>query len=638
MFPSNKPIMYPQIIERRKNTMLKPLVMKKTSSLLVFALLFSMFFPILAFAATGFKDVSFNGQTVSGTVYTDSSNGVSLAVYGPDGSLLTTKNVTDVTYYNVTNNVYEYYFSTKVTSSVYSFVTVKETISASVYQAVYDTTAPTWTNGGLLTASEISQNRVKLTWSGASDNLGGTVTYNVYRGSTLLVSGVTNTVYDATNLTPGTTYTFSVQAVDAAGNISTNGPQTTATTLYGGCGLCGGSSSGSPGAKNEIEAVAGSTVAKESLEKAFADSTNVTVKAKGDSAVLSAAGLVEAAKKSGTSLTIVTENGTYVLPLSVLKLDDLAKKLGIAVTDLTIRVEIKKVTGDTATAVAGAIKGIGAVSLTDAIDFNVVAESKDGKKVSIELGNTYVSRSVVVKKALDKKKATGVLYDTNTKKLKFVPATFVTDKDGNTTVTLKRNGNSIYTVVEMNKSFSDLSGHWAKDDVTLLANKLIVDGVSDTMFEADRDITRAEFTALVVRSLGVNTSSAAVKFSDVKADAWYASDVATAVEAGIINGYEDNTFRPDASITREELAAMVVRALKFAGVDINVDAAKQTKLLSAWKDADKIVWAKNEVAAALEAGIVNGMTDTNLEIGKQATRAESVTMLKRFLNKAGFID
>lgn len=167
---------------------------------------------------------------------------------------------------------------------------------------------------------------------------------------------------------------------------------------------------------------------------------------------------------------------------------------------------------------------------------------------------------------------------------------------------------------------------------------MIVDGVTDTTFEADRNITRAEFAALVVRSLGLNTVSGATYFSDVKSGDWYADVVGAAAQAKLVDGYEDGTFRPNAEITREELAAMVVRALKFAGVEINVDATKQAQLLSVWKDTNNIVWGKAEVTAALDAGLMNGMTDTTLGTDGQATRAQSAAMLKRFLTKAAFIN
>ncbi|MCZ8512539.1 S-layer homology domain-containing protein [Paenibacillus filicis] len=416
--------------------------------------------------------------------------------------------------------------------------------------------------------------------------------------------------------------------------VTANSDSSSTTSPGGSTGGPAGGSTGST-SSSAVQVTAGSDgkVDATALANAFASSTSVQVNISGDKAQLPASALLDAAGKSGAAVTIVSDKGTYTLPLSVLKLDALAKALGVDVKDLTIVVSITKASGDAVTGIANAAAALGGNTIADAIDFNVTAAGKDGKSISVGFGTTYVSRTLNATKAIDGKKATGALYNETTKKLSFVPSTF----DGKV-ATLKRNGNSIYTVVENNKSFDDLANHWAKADVELLANKLVVEGVSDKKFDADRNISRAEFAALVVRSLGLTSVSTDSKFKDVKAGAWYADSVSTAVYAGIINGYEDNTFRPDAQITREELAAMVVRALNYAGVKSDVNAIQAANVLAKFKDANKIVWAQNEIAAAVQAGIINGLTDDTIGSANQATRAQSATMLKRFLSAANFIN
>lgn len=83
---------------------------------------------------------------------------------------------------------------------------------------------------------------------------------------------------------------------------------------------------------------------------------------------------------------------------------------------------------------------------------------------------------------------------------------------------------------------------------------------------------------------------------------------------------------------------MMVRALAFAGIDTGVSQAKQNEALAGFKDANAIGWAKAEVAAALQAGLMNGMTSDTIDPGSAATRAQSAVLLKRFLSKAGFIN
>uniref|UniRef100_UPI0018F530A2 S-layer homology domain-containing protein n=1 Tax=Paenibacillus alkalitolerans TaxID=2799335 RepID=UPI0018F530A2 len=194
---------------------------------------------------------------------------------------------------------------------------------------------------------------------------------------------------------------------------------------------------------------------------------------------------------------------------------------------------------------------------------------------------------------------------------------------------------SIYTVVELDKSFSDVTGTWSEKYVESMANKLIVEGYETGLFQPNKAITRAEFAALVVRALGLSNKTATSNFSDVAAGAWYANAVAVAAEAGIIKGYaEDNTFRPNAEISRKELAAMVVRASEYAGTKLAAD----TSALAAFKDAGKLGWAEAEVSAAVKAGIVNGLNASVLAPNGTATRAEAATMLQRFLANAKFIN
>jgi len=361
-------------------------------------------------------------------------------------------------------------------------------------------------------------------------------------------------------------------------------------------------------------------------------SNNVTLKLSGEVASIPASALLDA---DGKTITIIANNGaTYVYPINVNLIKDWAKQVGVDAKDLTITVKLAKVSGDALTAVQNAIKTLGGKQLADPIDFSVTAEG-NGKSVSVDDMGAFVTRSLPLSAKADPVTATGVVYSNG--KLSFVPSVFSSDNDKNT-VTIKRHSNSIYTAIEYSKTFSDIATHWAKNDIELLANKLIVDGATDTQFQPERNITRAEFAALVVRALGLNTSATGSNFKDVQASAWYAGVVNAAAKAGLIDGYEDGTFRPNNQINREELAAMVVRALKYAGVKTDVAADKQAQLLGKFQDANSIVWAKAEIAAAIDAGIVDGMTDVTLAPRDEATRAQSATMLKRLLSKASFIN
>lgn len=531
-----------------RRTSLKSAVLSKTSKALSVMLILSLLLPVMALAATGFINPSYESRygTVSGSVYSNVYDGVTkqVYVYSPSGEFL---GAAEATYSNTDEDGVTYYdFSTTVDPS-YEYVRIHGLIDA---------------NGQAVT---------------------GSVYETVYRSSS--------------------------------------------SSRRGG----GGGGGYFPGINGEIDASTGKVYA-DTLKNAFSSNSDVIIRFKGDKLELALAGLVGAPKDG--KLTIIGENGTYILPVSVFNVDAIAEQLEAKVDDAWIAVTIKKLTGSDAEAVQAAVAAIGGTQVADAVDFKVEATGNN-KTVDINFGKTYVERELKLSQSVDPKKATGVLFNGST--LSFVPSTFETEDD-NTYAILKRNGNSIYTVIEHSKSFSDIVGHWAQADVELLANKLVVDGVTDSTFEADRNITRAEFAALVVRSLGLTPGSGSASFSDVASGAWYADVVATAANAGIIDGYEDNTFRPNQQITREELAAMVVRALAYVGEDTSVTTNEQAQLLGKFKDASDIVWAQAEIAAAIRAGLMDGMTDTTLESSSSATRAQSATMLKRFLSSADFIN
>lgn len=369
------------------------------------------------------------------------------------------------------------------------------------------------------------------------------------------------------------------------------------------------------------------------LSNLFVQDKNQTITSKSDVVTIPADALIK-----GESLTIKLEDGTSItLPIAALKLEEQAKSLGVELKDLVIRVELKKLTGDAAKAVTDAIYGIDAKPLATPVDFKIVAVG-NGKEQQINNLGTYFKRTLPVAGTVDSKSVTGVLYNPATKELSFVPATFAAE-NGNTIATLFRNSTSIYSVIQLDSvSFKDLANHWAQKDIETLAAKLVVEGTGANKFEPRRNITRAEFAALIVRSLGLDATGTTSKFSDVSSSKWYAGVVAAAAEAGIIKGDDKGKFNPNANITRKELSAMVVRAAAFAGKEVKLTDAEVSAALANFTDASNLGWAKAEVAAAVKSGVVLGQSATKVAGNANANRAEAATMVIRFLGNVGFIN
>ncbi|WP_058301434.1 S-layer homology domain-containing protein [Gorillibacterium timonense] len=341
----------------------------------------------------------------------------------------------------------------------------------------------------------------------------------------------------------------------------------------------------------------------------------------------------------GKVLTVENDYGTYTLPLTKLDAEALAKKVGVALNELYIRVTIAKVSDATRADVTKAAYAEDATLLGNVIDFKVQTEATGKTAADVDFGKTYVKRTIKLDSALGKINtlaSTGVLYDAAGKSIIFVPSSFAAVGD-KSEVAIWRVGNSIYAPVETKKTFTDISTHWAKVDIQSLANKLVVEGYNNR-FLPQSDITRAEFTAIVVRALGLTTTGAkSAGFKDVASTMWYADVINTAAQAGLVEGNGDGTFKPNAKISREEVAALVLRALAYTGKDVTVSTADKAAALKPYTDAAKVsAWAKDEVATAVKLGLIKGYTPTTIKGQLNATRAEAVTLIKRLLDTAGF--
>nr|WP_275983921.1 NEAT domain-containing protein [Paenibacillus hamazuiensis] len=174
-------------------------------------------------------------------------------------------------------------------------------------------------------------------------------------------------------------------------------------------------------------------------------------------------------------------------------------------------------------------------------------------------------------------------------------------------------------------SLSDIENHWAKAAIERAVALGIVDGYEDGSFRPDGEVSRAEFTAMIGRALKLEGKQAELAYADIGSiPAWAKPYLEQAVGAGIVNSYEDNTFRAERQITRSEIAVMVVRALGLP-VDHNESLS--------FADAGQIPqWAYAQVAAAAKKGIINGRDNNVFAPNDRATRAEAVTLIMALLN------
>ncbi|HYF92779.1 MAG TPA: S-layer homology domain-containing protein [Symbiobacteriaceae bacterium] len=176
-------------------------------------------------------------------------------------------------------------------------------------------------------------------------------------------------------------------------------------------------------------------------------------------------------------------------------------------------------------------------------------------------------------------------------------------------------------------AFTDTDGHWAAGSITRMVQAGVVRGYEDRTFRPEAQVSRLEFAVMAARLLRLPPSGDAVTFTDAALiPGWARAQVAAAVSAGIITGRDTGAFDPHAPVTRAEMAVILVRSLKLNGRDVTPGSASFT-------DGDQIAgWAVAQVLAAARYGLVTGYGDGTFRANNTATRAEAVTMLSRLLD------
>ncbi|MGG1600182.1 NEAT domain-containing protein [Paenibacillus naphthalenovorans] len=172
----------------------------------------------------------------------------------------------------------------------------------------------------------------------------------------------------------------------------------------------------------------------------------------------------------------------------------------------------------------------------------------------------------------------------------------------------------------------DIEDHWAKALIERAVGLGIVNGYEDGTFRPERQVNRAEFMVMINRALKPKAAAAEPTLADFEnIPEWIRPGLAQMVGSEVVRGYEDGTFRLDHTINRAELAVMMIRASR-------IPLASNAELTFA--DADQIPeWAKAEVATALSLGIMNVRDDQHFAPKASATRVEAVAYILAMMNQ-----
>ena len=177
-------------------------------------------------------------------------------------------------------------------------------------------------------------------------------------------------------------------------------------------------------------------------------------------------------------------------------------------------------------------------------------------------------------------------------------------------------------------AFTDVrENDWFYENVKYVVENKLMNGISEDEFAPDNTLTRAMLVTVLYRNAGEPAVNKGIPFSDVDMGAWYANAVSWAKQNDIVNGVSETDFAPDANITREQIATIMFRYAQYKGMDV-LTLEENLHFSDANEISEYAVSAINW---AVGTGLINGKSAATLNPKDNATRAEIATILQRFI-------
>ncbi|MFS0726705.1 glycosyl hydrolase family 28-related protein [Paenibacillus sp. 1P07SE] len=204
-----------------------------------------------------------------------------------------------------------------------------------------------------------------------------------------------------------------------------------------------------------------------------------------------------------------------------------------------------------------------------------------------------------------------------------------------------RRMSGVYAAVHNPVKFDDLSRHWSGAIAGQMSARLLLQGAGASLFLPDREVTRAEYAAIVVRGMGLmDNQTYAAEFQDISADHWAHREIAIAHAYDLIRGTGDGLFQGVRPITRQEGIVIIERALRLVresqpgGGMLDTDSGAIHRFTDA---AEVSAWAGDAIGRMIASGLVQG-NGNHIQPHRTMTRAEAVVLLHRVLQHAGLTD
>ena len=515
--------------------------------------------------------------------------------------------------------------------------------------------------GALVLSVTPGNSLVKLSWASVT----GAVQYKIYKDNILVETlSASENGYDMTGLVNGTIYTFEVKAADSNMIVIAASGQKTATPTA----PSGSSTTQSPPPVNtntgadilvngKTENAGTVTTVKQGLQTVTTVSVDARkleqkLEAEGNKAVVTipvnvasdvVAGelngqMVKIMESKEAVLEVKTGSAAYTLPAQQINIDAVAAQLGtnVELKDIKVKIQISKPAEETVKFIENsADKGNFSV-VAPPVEFTVSC-TYGGQTATVSSFNSYVERTIAIPEGIDPNKITTGVVNEPDGTVRHVP-TKVTVINGKYYAVINSLTNSTYSVIWHPLEFKDAVNHWAMDAINDMGSRMVISGVGNGLFEPGRDITRAEFAAIIVRALGLKPGVGTNSFMDVDSGKWYCDYIKTAADYKIITGYSSGKFGPEDKITREQAMTMIAKAMKITRLEAGIEGKDTDVILSGFGDSAKAAaYAKESIAACVNAEIVTGKSGRLLAPKDEITRAEVAVIVRKLLQKSNLI-
>lgn len=437
-------------------------------------------------------------------------------------------------------------------------------------------------------------NSIQLNWDPSLDD-SDTVAYSIFRDG-VEIAQTAHTKYTDTGIHQGNTYAYFIKAYDATGNKSANSNVV------------------------QLTIKAATTEVKTSNEGPFQSGVN-------DPAVLEVSeSMLRQADAGKVTIVLGKEKSRVVLPANAAPILG-ENKLVIRTQGAEIQVPVAELLQ------AGGLSDDHQLIITlnhvevrtpfplasSVFGLDLKFKGLDGKEQRMETFAKSIKMDLSVDTSKVNQDLIGVYrYNTLTQSWDYIRNKF--DKTNKESI-FEADASGLYAAMEFDKDFIDVPvSHWVHTTLKIMSAKHFASGLTDNEFKPDALTTRAEFTALLVRILGLEPTIKKASFTDIKERDWYAPEVATAFSAGIINGKSQVLFDPNGILTREQMASMLMNAYELSGRKI-----LESDLFQSYKDSKEVSnWAEQNVSKAIASGIMLGKADGEFKPQESTSRAEAV--------------